>query len=643
MSKAGLCKGAPAPGDSRAARAHVRMVALMAAALCLAAGRAAAIENTDCFECHADKKLTKKDAGGKAISLFVDQKAYAASVHGTNACVSCHADIRELPHEEKLKPVGCRSCHPGPTDRYLKSDHGAALARGVTEAPACADCHGLPHAIVAAGSTNSPVARLNIAATCARCHGKADEMEKFHFSQQGPTISYEKSVHGVALLQKHVDRAAVCTDCHGSHDLLKANNPESRLHWQRITSTCGACHANIMDEYARSVHGRAMVAGKRHAPVCTDCHGEHALASVASEKSPVSASRVSETCSQCHASMSIVTKYRLPQKAVKSYMESYHGLSTQLGGVKAANCASCHSAHEILPSSDPRSSIHPSNLVKTCGHCHPRIGKDLKGAKIHTGVSGTSEHVAITYVRWFYIFLIVSVLGGMIVHNLFDFGRKFRAHLHRQRALDHGERMSLNERFQHAVLVITFILLAYSGFALKFPHAWWAQPFAGSIDWRGLLHRVAAVLFCLVSVYHMGYVTFSARGRQHLRALLPALTDFREFWETFLYYIGRRPAKPVYGFYSYVEKAEYWALVWGSVIMAITGALLAWSDWTLTVFPKWVYDLATMVHYYEAILATFAIIVWHLYFVIFDPDEYPVKLTFLSGRESEQDRSRRPH
>ena len=617
--------------------------AALMAALCLAAGRGAAIENSDCFDCHADKSLVKTNANGQAVSLFVDRRAYEASVHGTNRCVTCHADIGDLPHAEKLMPVGCRVCHAASSDRYLKSDHGLALARGVMEAPACADCHGAPHMMAAANSSNSPVFRMNIPETCARCHRKNEQMEKFHFSQQGPIVSYEKSVHGIASLEKHMNRAAVCTDCHGSHDLLKANNPASKLYWQRLTSTCGVCHTNIMGQYMDSVHGKAMLAGKRHTPVCTDCHGEHALASVASEKSPVNASHVSETCSQCHASKAIVTKYRLPQQAVNSYLESYHGLSMQLGGLKAANCASCHSAHEILPSTDPRSSISPANLVKTCGQCHPRIGKDLKGAKIHTGVDGTTEHVAITYVRWAYIFLIASVLGGMFVHNLLDYIKKIRAYARRQRALPAKERMSLGERVQHGVLILTFVALAYTGFALKFPHAWWARLFAGSIDWRGSLHRIAAALFCLLSLYHMGYVTFSARGRQHLRALLPALTDFREFWETFLYYLGRRPDKPTYGFYSYIEKAEYWALVWGSVIMAVTGALMMWSDWTLTVFPKWVYDLATTVHYYEAILATFAIILWHLYFVTFDPEEYPMKLTFLTGRESESDRRRRPH
>jgi cytochrome b subunit of formate dehydrogenase len=603
----------------------------------------AVIENSDCFECHADKSFVKSNATGQAVSLFVDQGSYGASVHGSNRCVMCHADITDLPHEEKLKPVGCRTCHAGPTDRYLKSDHGAALARGVTEAPACADCHGSPHTIAAVGGSNSPVSRVNIPETCARCHRKTEKMEKFNFSQQGPTISYEKSVHGIAFLRKRMDRAAVCTDCHGSHDLLKATNPESKLHWQKITSTCGACHTNILGQYSRSVHGKAMLAGKRHTPVCTDCHGEHALAAVASDASPVNATHVSETCSQCHASKAIVTKYRLPQQAVNSYMESYHGLSMQLGGVKAANCASCHSAHEILPSSDPASSINPGHLVKTCGRCHPRLGKDLKGAKIHTGVTGTTEHVAITYVRWAYIFLIAGVLGGMFVHNLLDYAKKIRTHMQRQRAQPGKERMSLGERVQHGVLIVTFVALVYTGFALKFPHAWWARLFTSAVDWRGMLHHVAALLFCLLSVYHTAYVMFTARGRHHLRALLPALTDVEECWGTFLYYVGLRPDKPTYGFYSYIEKAEYWALVWGSVIMAATGALMTWSDWTLTLFPKWVYDLATTVHYYEAILATFAIILWHFYFVTFDPDEYPMKLTFLTGRESEQDRRRRPH
>jgi cytochrome b subunit of formate dehydrogenase len=108
------------------------------------------------------------------------------------------------------------------------------------------------------------------------------------------------------------------------------------------------------------------------------------------------------------------------------------------------------------------------------------------------------------------------------------------------------------------------------------------------------------------------------------------------------YYLGFRTQRAVFGRYSYIEKAEYWALVWGSMIMAITGAFMTWEEWTLRYFPKWVYDVMTAVHYYEAILACLAVIIWHFYFVMFDPEEYPVKWTFLTGHDGRGDLERRP-
>ena len=201
--------------------------------------------------------------------------------------------------------------------------------------------------------------------------------------------------------------------------------------------------------------------------------------------------------------------------------------------------------------------------------------------------------------------------------------------------------MTLNERIQHAVLTLVFIILAYTGFALKFPQAWWATPFVGRVDWRSVGHRAAAVVFCALALYHLWFILFTDRGRRHVRALWPRRVDLLQPFQMLAYYLGRRATRPVFGRYSYVEKAEYWALVWGSVVMVLTGTLMTWSDWTLRIFPKWFFDAVTAVHYYEAILACLAISVWHFYFVIFDPEEYPMKWTWITGRSSEADRSHR--
>lgn len=189
------------------------------------------------------------------------------------------------------------------------------------------------------------------------------------------------------------------------------------------------------------------------------------------------------------------------------------------------------------------------------------------------------------------------------------------------------------ERVQHWVLVISFALLVITGFALKFPESWWAWPFlqTGKYDLRGLLHRLAATIYLILALYHLGYLALTRRGRAQFRALLLRWQDLRDLRRQFRYNLGRERHAPQYGHYAYWEKIEYWALIWGTVIMALTGVLLWFENISLRLFPLWVLDVATVIHYYEAILATLSILVWHFYFVIFNPETYPMNRSMLDG------------
>ena len=202
-------------------------VQVLVALLWLAAPVGFAMDNSDCFTCHGDKTLVKTDAAGKTVSLFVDEAKFKASIHAKNLCTSCHSDITDLPHPDHFsaKPVTCAQCHRVETEIYLKSDHGQAVHKGVQEAASCKDCHGSNHYLLNYRNPQSPVYRTNLPQTCGRCHGNVAEMEKFNLRQRSPVVSYEKSVHGIALLQKGEINAAVCTDCHGSHDLHRSTNP----------------------------------------------------------------------------------------------------------------------------------------------------------------------------------------------------------------------------------------------------------------------------------------------------------------------------------------------------------------------------------------------------------------------------------
>ena len=128
-------------------------------------------------------------------------------------------------------------------------------------------------------------------------------------------------------------------------------------------------------------------------------------------------------------------------------------------------------------------------------------------------------------------------------------------------------------------------------------------------------------------------------GRRWFKAMLPRVRDVQEAVQTVGYNMGYRSAPPQYARFNYTEKAEYWALVWGTLVMAVTGILLWAHNWVLAhlPYPMSVLDVTTAVHFYEAILATFAILIWHFYFVIFDPDVYPIKWTALTGRAPEHE------
>jgi cytochrome b subunit of formate dehydrogenase len=136
-------------------------------------------------------------------------------------------------------------------------------------------------------------------------------------------------------------------------------------------------------------------------------------------------------------------------------------------------------------------------------------------------------------------------------------------------------------------------------------------------------------------LWHFGYLAFTRPGRALFRDLLPRWRDVTDPIAVLKYNLGLAPAKPAFGRFCYIEKAEYWAMMWGTVLMGATGAILWFENTSIGLVTKLGFDISRTVHFYEAILATLAILVWHFYFVIFNPDIYPMNLAWLTGRMSE--------
>lgn len=663
--------------------------------------------NEDCLACHDDNSLTM-EKGEKEISLYVNPAVLKNSIHNKISCVSCHVgfDPEEFPHKENIQPIDCRICHKdapikhqfhpkmirttgvnGSSDVSCKSCHGihdvkstkvsgnkwhssnlnsscgschkdvaniykdsqhhVAFQQGFKDAPDCLTCHKTQIVKISEGR-DAVQLKLAQEKLCLSCHLEKPEIRDKTLPSPGFIASYESSIHRVALANGNAD-AAGCVDCHTSHDVRDGLDPESHVSRQNIPATCGNCHTEITKEFSESVHGVSALKGNKDVPTCTDCHGEHDILEHTDPRSRVAFRNVSEqVCSPCHSSLRLSEKYGIRTDRFKTFTDSYHGLAIRGGSLAVANCASCHGVHNIKPSSDPASMIHKDNLIETCGSCHPGANERFAAGKVHITYD-KDEDPLLYWISTIYILLIISVIGGMFIHNLLDFLKKSKIKKLKLRGLIKHEpvghalylRMTLNERLQHGTMAISFILLVITGFMLRFPEAWWVEYIRSlsedAFDYRSLIHRIAGVAMITVSLYHIYYISFTQRGRQLVKDLFPRWQDVTEAIGIAKFNLGFSKIKPALGRFSYIEKVEYWALIWGTFIMSITGIILWFDNTFIGLLTKLGWDAARTIHYYEAWLAFLAIVVWHFYFVIFNPDVYPMNTAWLTGKISEEE------
>jgi len=628
----------------------------------------------DCLVCHGDPGM--KSASGK--SLHVDPVKHKSSVHGDLGCATCHVGVKEYPHPahmrkpncatcheqevadvprsvhsilgaeacaschggthevqhaDKIVPTQCATCHDAAVHGYEQGVHAIARKDGDKQAPTCLACHGSPHQILASDDPKSPVHHNNIPATCATCHSKKPIMERVGETTQ-QFYSYEQSVHGRAVANGSA-KAAVCTDCHGVHEIRRASDEKSSIFKFNVPLTCAKCHESVKAEFVQSIHGQAIARGNSQAPVCTDCHGIHSIKSHLDPNSPVNAQNISAaTCARCHEGVRLSQEIGVEGSRASTYLASYHGLASTRGSQIVANCASCHGTHYILPSSDPRSTINSANLVRTCGQCHPGVTEKFTLGKVHVDapLSADIGSKAVRWIRNFYLLMILGVIGAMVLHNLIIWRRK--AILLRDRYPRTVTRMNPNQRWQHLTLLASFITLVITGFALKYPDSFLSLIPGMGERLRGIIHRTAGVIMIGAGVYHLVYLVLTRDGRKMVLDMLPEPKDATDALGVMRYYLGLGGAKPAFKRFTYAEKAEYWALVWGVIVMATTGIAL-WAKVAVAGrFPRWWLDIATAVHLYEAILATLAIVVWHFYQIFLDPDVYPMNWAWWDGKVS---------
>ena len=310
-------------------------------------------EQDDCLGCHgADPDMKMDLPSGEHLGVFVDQAVFAKSVHGEMLrCTDCHTEKSGYPHESK--PFAS------------KRDLALAYYEG-----------------------------------CKSCH----------------FANYTKTLDGVhyAVMAKGNRKAAVCTDCHGSHDIQRAAEPRGN-----ISRTCARCHEPVFAIYKASVHGRGAEARNPDVPVCTDCHRAH---DIVDPRQGVLAARTPEICGRCHTSEKLMEKYGLSTRVVDTYLKDFHGMSATLqrghkGDRKsfAAVCTDCHGVHDIQKSSDPSSHTIQANLVQTCKKCHADATANFPKAWLSHYEPTPQKAGLVWAVQVFYKLIIPFMVGGLVL------------------------------------------------------------------------------------------------------------------------------------------------------------------------------------------------------------------------------------
>lgn len=320
-----------------------------------------------CEKCHGNREFLMGKAAtpeGEA-ELLVPASILRETAHEGLACVDCHADYGEgYPHRASIRAAPCATCHEEEGRDWAGSIHAANVA-AAGDAASCVRCH-TAHTVYSADDRRSPTHPLNVAALCGRCHADPEIIGTYFATPEAEqarvaVAQYFQTVHGSALTRAGLTVSATCNDCHGAHLVLPAESAQSTIHRTNVGATCGACHEGVLERYAASAHGIALASGARTAegdpaPACTECHRSHEIVRT---DQPQWYLGVIEECGECH------------DHVYETYFETYHGKASRLGSGLAARCADCHTAHEMLPPSDPGSSVHPANLVATCATCHP--------------------------------------------------------------------------------------------------------------------------------------------------------------------------------------------------------------------------------------------------------------------------------
>jgi len=359
-----------------------------------ASGSSLSEEAAACLGCHATPGMSTTFGDKSTLSVHISESHFKNSVHEFLSCTSCHSDVSLDTHPSSQYASrkafvlhvaeACKTCH---ADEQLMANplHQKAITKA--NAPPCSDCHG-SHSIRKVPTQKD---KLTTTQYCLTCH-----QQQLNLSINGETLSLAISEAG---LRKSVHGNHGCTDCHTSFS--KQDHPQPKFGSIRelsitVAETCQRCHFDKAVQHRGSIHYSLIASGNNKAPVCSDCHGAHAVG-------PKALSQTMEgmPCKKCHSEI------------FAAYQGSVHGKAKMNGGSGAPICSSCHFSHDVKAAQASRS---PKGI---CLGCHSKVlaahKEWLPNAEAHfDSVSCTVCHVSGEYKRSIYLRLTDGTSGAMM-------------------------------------------------------------------------------------------------------------------------------------------------------------------------------------------------------------------------------------
>lgn len=578
---------------------HLASICFIALALILGAADASASE-IDCGECHDD--------------VVVDSPA-----HPDVSCGECHTNVTAEHDGDDLAPLtdeaSCNGCHWSDSRRVQRSVHGGQVG--------CNDCHGDAHRLHRVDDPASAVAPVRQFDSCGECH------------DEPPTSleHYRQSVHGRALLEKGLDVAPGCSDCHGAHSVFGSDHRRSMTGFGRLPETCGDCHGLLFRDWVdASAHGEGWRVDNQDVPVCADCHAAHGVADPHTRERRLA---TADHCGECHSDR-LVT-FRL----------GFHGKANRLGMAGSAQCADCHTAHRNLPADDPCSSVHPDNRVDTCAACHAGATAAFASFDPHLDPADPDGNRYVHTVWILMVGLLVAVFGFFGVHDALWLQRSVVGLLRGEFAdQDDGDeryvrRFSRFDVVTHVAVVVTFLALALTGLPLHFSDQAWAQSLVGLLggpEIAGLIHRVAAIGTFGYFAAHLAGLLYRWLFRREQgmfwgpTSMVPQPKDFKDLAANLRHFVYAGEAAPAERWH-YIEKFDYLAVFWGVAVIGLSGLMLWFPLYFTDFLPGWSINAAYVVHGEEALLATGFIFIFHFFHTHLRPEVFPMDITIFTGRQ----------